>query len=119
LAPEPRVEARPRRRLYPVVLIVLQEENSYGYQIMQRTEQELGLEQTNPGAIYRTLRQMEKEGLCISEWDTSSDGLPRRVYFITEDGEAYLDAWVEAGKEYSRLMEALLQAYKSKKPRTS
>jgi poly-beta-hydroxybutyrate-responsive repressor len=105
--------------LYPVVLIALRGKNSYGYEIMKQTEQELGLEQINPGTVYRTLRQMEKEGLCDSEWDTSSDGAARRTYFITDDGEACLDAWVEAGKEYSRVIDALLRAHTSSKPPSS
>jgi DNA-binding PadR family transcriptional regulator len=67
----------------------------------------------------RTLRQMEKEGLCDSQWETSaSDGLSRRTYYITDDGEAFLDAWVQACKEYSQVMDALYQAYASRSPHT-
>jgi DNA-binding PadR family transcriptional regulator len=63
---------------------------------------------------------MEKEGLCDSEWETSAeDGRPRRMYFITDDGEAYLDAWVQACKEYGRVMDNLSRAYASSRPRTS
>jgi poly-beta-hydroxybutyrate-responsive repressor len=106
--------------LYPVVLVVLQEDDpSYGYEIMERLTTEFGFEQINPGTVYRTLRQMEKEGLCGSEWVTSaSDSLARRTYHLTNDGEAYLDAWVEACKEYSKVMDALSQAYASRKPQT-
>ena len=67
MATEPKVEARPRKWLFPVVLVVLQEESSYGYEIMERLAGEFGFEQISPGTIYRTLRQMEKEGLCDSE----------------------------------------------------
>ena len=72
MAPEPIVLARPRKWLFPVVLVVLQEESSYGYEIMQRLAREFGFEQMNPGAVYRTLRQMEKEGLCDAQWETSA-----------------------------------------------
>ena len=95
-----------------MVLVVLQEESSYGYEIMERLAREFGFEQINPGTIYRTLRQMEKEGLCESEWDTSQSGGPaRRMYSLTEAGQAYLDAWVQACKEYRRVMDALSRAY--------
>ncbi len=115
----PEIQARPRKWLYPVVLVVLPEESSYGYEIMERLTREFGFEQINPGTIYRTLRQMEKEGLCEAEWETSGDGRARRMYSITDDGEAYLDAWVEACKEYSQVMDALFRAYTSRKPRAS
>ncbi len=60
---------------------------------------------------------MEKEGLCESEWDTSqSSGPPRRMYYITEAGEEYLEAWVEACKGYRRVMDALSHAYASSRP---
>ena len=104
-----------------MVLVVLQEESSYGYEIMERLAREFGFEQINPGTIYRTLRQMEKEGLCDPEWETSAtDGRARRMYSITNDGQAYLDAWVEACTAYGRVMDNLSRVYMSSSgPRTS
>ena len=114
MAAVPKVEARPRRWLFPIVLVVLRGEGSYGYEIMERLATDFGFERINPGAVYRTLRQMEKEGLCDSEWETSAaDGEARRTYYITDSGEAYLDAWIEAQKGYVRLMEALSRAFTS------
>ena len=103
-----------------MVLVVLQQESSYGYEIMERLTMEFGFEQINPGTIYRTLRQMEKEGLCESEWETSGGGggggggPARRMYHITGAGEKYLDAWVQACKGYRRVMDALCRAYLSR-----
>ena len=99
-----------------MVLVVLQEESSYGYEIMQRLTEEFGFERTIPSTIYRTLRQMEKEGLCDSEWETSSapDARARRTYFITDEGQAYLEAWMEACKEYGRVMDDLSRVYKGR-----
>src|SRR3712207_6945360 len=68
-------------------------------------------ENINAGTLYRTLRQMEKEGLCESEWKFSEGSPPRRVYSIREDGQTYLDAWVEACKEYRRVVGGLFRAY--------
>jgi PadR family transcriptional regulator, regulatory protein PadR len=75
----------------------------------------------NPGAVYRTLRQMEKEGLCDAQWETSAadGGARRRTYYITAAGEAYLDAWVEAHKGYGLLMDALFRAYSSRRYHSS
>jgi PadR family transcriptional regulator, regulatory protein PadR len=66
----------------------------------------------NPGTLYRTLRQMEKEGLCESEWDTTYGGGPaRRMYSITDAGEAYLEFWAKSLEKYRQKMDALLRFY--------
>jgi poly-beta-hydroxybutyrate-responsive repressor len=105
--------------LTPVALVVLHEESSYGYELMERLATEFDFEQINVGTLYRTLRQMEKEGLCESEWETSKGGPARRMYYITEAGQAYLDAWLRACKEYQRVMDALSRAYASRTTRRS
>lgn len=45
--------------------------------------------------IYTTLRQLEEEGLLISEVDESDDRMSRRVYTITEEGQVALQEWLE------------------------
>ncbi|MEM6526684.1 MAG: PadR family transcriptional regulator [Chloroflexota bacterium] len=45
--------------------------------------------------IYSTLRKMDADGLVASETDDSGgDKLSRRVYTLTEAGEATLNAWL-------------------------
>ena len=78
---EPKVETRPKEWLYPVILIWHNQESfSYGYEIMERLAEEFDFEQINLGSMYRTLRQMEKEGLCNSEWEAPREGPARRMY---------------------------------------
>ena len=117
MAAEQKVAARPRNWLTPVALVILHEESSYGYELMERLATDFEFEQINAGTLYRTLRKMEKEGLCDSEWETSEGGGPsHRTYCITEAGEAYLDTWMQACKEYRRVMDALSRAYMSRAP---
>ena len=119
---QPKVQARPRRWLTPITLALLEEENSHGYELMKRMEEEFGLEQINPGPVYRTLRQMENEGLCRSERDVppaEEGGPPRRVYAITEAGEAYLAAWAKACKDYQKLMGEFSRVYQRRPSRSS
>ena len=116
MAAQQKVQARPRKWLTPVALVLLKEDNSYGYELMDRIEEEFGFEQINPGSVYRTLRQMENEGLCSSVWDVQAEGsLPRRMYAITDEGEAYLKAWAEACEKYHRLMDQFAQVYRRRK----
>ena len=116
MAAQQKVQARPRKWLTPVALVLLQEESSYGYELMDRMEEEFGFEQINPGSVYRTLRQMENEGLCSSVWDVQAEGSPpRRMYAITDEGEAYLKAWAEACEKYHRLMDQFARVYRRRK----
>jgi PadR family transcriptional regulator, regulatory protein PadR len=106
------MEARPKNWLVPVTLVLLRQWSSYGYELMERTV-ELGFETINPGTVYRTLRKMEKDGLCESEWETPSSGGPaRRVYSITDAGGAYLDLWARSMEQYQQTMDDFLLAYK-------
>jgi PadR family transcriptional regulator len=104
------LEVRPRNWLVPVILLTLRELNSYGYELMERAAK-FGFEAMNPGTLYRTLRHMEKEGLCRSKWETSKGGPARRVYTITDAGHAYLDFWAEALEQYRRNMDTFFSLY--------
>ena len=90
--------------------------NSYGYELMERTAA-FGFEAMNPGTLYRTLRQMEKEGIVKSSWETSKGGPARRMYSITDAGEAYLDFWVEALEQYRRSMDTFFRLYAGRSER--
>jgi len=95
--------------------VLLKEESSYGYELMERLEEEFGFEQIiSAGSLYRTLRRMEQEGLCKSEWETSEGGPARRVYSITEAGEEYLAAWAKACEQYQNVMDSFSRAYTSR-----
>src|SRR5215208_3565310 len=113
MAAEPKIEARPRNWLTPVALVLLREESSYGYEILEGLEG-FGFEQISAGSLYRILRRMEQEGLSKSEWETSEGGPARRMYSITEDGEAYLAVWAEACKQYQTVMDSFYRAYTSR-----
>jgi PadR family transcriptional regulator PadR len=105
-------EARPRNWMVPVTLVLLRQWSSYGYELMERMV-ELGFETINPGTLYRTLRKMEEEGLCQSKWKAPSGGPARRMYSITEAGNAYLELWVKSLEQYQQTMDAFLLSYKS------
>ncbi len=110
------IEVRPRNWLVPVILLSLRQWNSYGYKLMEQAAA-FGFGAMNPGTFYRTLRNMEKDGLCESEWDTSSGGGPaRRVYSITDAGEAYLNFWAKSLEQYQRNLDAFFSLYTGGRP---
>jgi len=70
-----------------------------------------GFSTMNAGTFYRTLRQMEKDGVVSSNWDTSEGGPARRVYSITEAGEEYLKFWVQSLDQYQKMMDTFFRLY--------
>ncbi len=94
----------------PIILLMLRGWNSYGYELMEKMST-FGLHAMNPGTFYRTLRQMEKDGVVCSSWDTSEAGPARRVYSITEAGEAYLKLWTESLNQYQKIMNTFFDLY--------
>src|SRR6266568_4970385 len=108
---EPRnvaTDARSRNWLVPIVLLMLREWSSYGYELMEKMAT-FGLAAMNPGTFYRTLRQMEKNGMVSSNWDTSEGGPARRVYSITGEGETYLRYRAQSLDQ--RMMETFFRLY--------
>src|SRR2546426_8001378 len=103
-------EAWSKNWLVPILLLMLREWSSYGYELMEKMAT-FGLAAMNPGTFYRTLRQMEKDGMVRSSWDTSEGGPARRVYSITEAGETYLKYWAESLDQYQRMMDTFFQLY--------
>jgi PadR family transcriptional regulator, regulatory protein PadR len=108
-----RIQVRSTNWLMPVILLSLREWNSYGYKLMEQAAA-FGFETINPGTLYRTLRQMEENGSVESKWETPDEGGPaRRVYSLTDAGEAYLDFWAKALEQYQRNMDAFFRLYTS------
>jgi PadR family transcriptional regulator, regulatory protein PadR len=103
--------------LTPVILLMLREWNSYGYELMEKMAK-FGLSAMNPGTVYRTLRQMEKDGIVSSQWDTSADGPARRIYSITEAGENYLKFWAESLEQYQQMMNTFFRLYTNHSSKT-
>ena len=111
-AKKPRTTAvTPKNLLIAMILMALHRSNSsYGYKLMEETKA-FWREAINRGTVYRMLRQMEKNGIIKSTWDTNANGPARRMYSITDEGEAYLDLWIESLKQYQSNVEAFLKLY--------
>jgi PadR family transcriptional regulator, regulatory protein PadR len=103
-------EAWSKNWLVPILLLMLRQWSSYGYELMEKMST-FGLAAMNPGTFYRTLRQMEKDGMVSSSWDTSEGGPARRVYSITDAGEAYLNYWAQSLDQYQRMMNTFFRLY--------
>jgi poly-beta-hydroxybutyrate-responsive repressor len=100
----------PRNLLVPYVLLFLKNWSAHGYQILQ-TLTLLGFAAVDPATVYRALRQMEKEGLVLSSWETGASGPARRTYRITESGEQFLNQWADSLSAYQRFLDRFFELY--------
>ena len=109
-------EVRPRRIrrfLEPALLLLLHWAPTHGYGLLEGLAR-LGLESypADISAIYRILYDLEAKGMVSSTPDVGpSAGPPRRVYALTEAGEAYLRALVEELRATDQLLHRFLEAY--------
>ena len=101
-----------RELLVPYVLLFLKNWSAHGYQILQ-TLTALGFAAIDPATVYRTLRQMEREGLVLSGWETGAAGPASRTYHITASGEQFLERWAEALGTYQRFLDRFFALYAS------
>ncbi len=79
-----------------LVLRVVADEETYGYEIAQTLEGH-GLKGVSEATIYTSVKRLEKQGLLRSRRVVADNGRARRYYRITKAGELELmkgiDAW--------------------------
>ncbi|MGY5874782.1 MAG: PadR family transcriptional regulator [Candidatus Thorarchaeota archaeon] len=93
------------------ILAVLEDESSYGYEIVKKLEDKgasfLAFEQ---GTVYPLLRRLEeKRGLLQAAWNYDDPTKPRKYYSITSEGQEVLKLMKEKWTELSREMERILE----------
>ncbi len=75
----------------PLVLSILDEEESYGYTIIQRVrELSDGEVAWTDGMLYPVLHRLEAQGLVRSRWQVSEAGRKRKYYALTASGRRAL-----------------------------
>ena len=76
----------------PIILSMLTNEDTYGYDIIQRVK-----DYTNgnfvwqEASIYPLLKRMENNGLIKSYWKMSTSERPRKYYTILDEGKKQLE----------------------------
>jgi len=85
-----------------VILRLLAEQPSYGYQLIKTMEQRLAGGYTpSPGVIYPTLTMLEEEGLASSTTENN-----KKIYSLTREGTEFLESNKERiGELFERLEE--------------
>lgn len=100
----------PRNFLQPCLLLLLREQPDHGYELAARLRP-MHDGDGDAGAVYRTLRGLERAGLVRSEWQTSDVGPARRTYFITNAGIGNLDDQARELEHIHGAMHVFLDRY--------
>lgn len=75
----------------PIVLAILAEGDSYGYQILQRVRELSGGRMSwTDGMLYPVLHRLERHGYVKARWEAADSGRRRRYYRITAAGQKQL-----------------------------
>ena len=89
----------------PLVLAVLAEGESYGYEIVKRLrELSDGELEWADGMLYPLLHRLRRLGYVTTEWRPRPEGRRRRYYAVTDDGLAAGEA---CRRQRVRLMRAV------------
>lgn len=100
------------RLLIPALLLLLAEKPSHGYELSERYSK-LGFTEaeSDPGAVYRTLRLLEEEGFISSRWETADQGPAKKVYSLNSQGTELLSSWTREIGERKKILESFLDRF--------
>jgi poly-beta-hydroxybutyrate-responsive repressor len=102
---------QPKNFLRPCLLLLLAEASAHGYELIERLRP-FGFDVTDPGSLYKSLRQMEQEGFLTSGWELSARGPARRIYALTSDGRDLLGAWAFTLEQNRSILGQFLERYR-------
>lgn len=100
----------PRDILIPYVLLAVSLQRAHGY-LIEEYLRSVGFFSLEMSTLYRTLRQLEKDGLLRSSWEPGPTGPARRVYSLTDVGRTWLDQWADTLGIYRRMLDQFFGLY--------
>ncbi|SFR56576.1 Transcriptional regulator PadR-like family protein [Pseudidiomarina maritima] len=94
----------------PIVLGVIAEGETYGYEIVKRVEElSGGALQWTDGMLYPLLHRLEKQGYLTSRWHVGESNRKRKYYAVTDAGIATLN---EQRQQWQVINNALSQIWR-------
>jgi poly-beta-hydroxybutyrate-responsive repressor len=100
----------PKNYLMAWLLVMLKDLNLHGYEIMKALKENFAVV-SDPGTVYRALRQLERDGYITSWWDPKEQGPARRIYTLTDSGSTALKMWSAALEQYRTNLDAFFSLY--------
>ena len=89
------------------VLALLQEKDSYGYELTQKMIDTFSISEST---LYPVLRRL-KQNKDLTTYDKAFDGRNRRYYSLTPQGKQLLIQYHQYWKEYVKQIESIVGAH--------
>ncbi|MGX5820311.1 PadR family transcriptional regulator [Chitinophaga lutea] len=86
-----------------IIMLLLQKKERYGYELISEIKKLADMDIAE-GTIYPLLSRLKKEKLVESRWVEMDEGVPRKYYKLTEEGNTYLETMY---KYLGELMQAI------------
>lgn len=100
--------------LEPALLLLLSEQDGYGYELTPALSARGLLPRAVPPArVYETLGRLETAGAVRAVTEANATGPDRRCYHITPAGRDRLDRWAESIRQSQDSLTQLLSTYQS------
>ena len=95
----------------PLILSILLQGESYGYEIIQSIKEISGGKiEFGEGTLYPVLHKLEKKGLVQSSWKIAETGRKRKYYKISNNGKKELSVekknWITINQIITKLWKA-------------
>jgi len=90
------------------VLSVLQDDTTYGYELVQTLIQ-LGFTDLSAGTVYPLLQKIEKQGMLKGELLPSPDGPNRKYYSVTQEGLERLHEFEAQWQHLSQVVNQIIK----------
>ena len=98
-----------RGALEPVILEVIADGATYGYEIAKAIETaSAGKLLAQEGTLYPALHRLEKRGVLAAEWDVSPEGRKRKHYRLTPLGRREREAMRKEWTAFTRTVNLIL-----------
>ncbi|WHH58695.1 helix-turn-helix transcriptional regulator [Petroclostridium sp. X23] len=107
------MKGRNYRHLSAFILLVLAQREIHGGAIHTTLCETLPNFNTDTGAVYRCLQELESDGAVESEWDTSEPGPARKIYKITSLGWNELGEWEQDIQHRIANLNYFLETYRN------
>ncbi len=99
----------PKNDIPLLILAVLLDAPRHGYAIAREVERlSADALQMREGTLYPALRVLEQDGLISGAWEIQPVGPARKIYTLTETGQAELKKRTQDWENYARIMGAVL-----------
>ena len=103
--PEPRVHGL----VQAMLLLLLNEQEDHGYQLLHRLAAEIPEDMMPaPAVVYRLLRDLEQTGSIKAALQPGTAGPARKVYSLTAAGADHLQEWIGTVRQRIGLLEGFL-----------